>query len=98
MEKLCTIGTAVRLENNPMEYTIIGYYPQDEESKELFDYLAVNASFGFSIEPDVLMFNRDKIEEVVFEGYRDERGEEFLKKLEDVPEIMDYIRNVQTGE
>ena len=96
MEKLYPIGTVVKFNENPLEYTITGYFPQNKETGEVFTYMAVNASFGITTGPGAILFNADQIGKVIFEGYRDKKVDQFLEKLEAVPAI--FARSDHAGE
>ena len=96
MEKLYPIGTVVKFNENPLEYTITGYFPQNNETGEVFTYMAVNASFGITTGPSAILFNADQIGKVIFEGYRDKKVDQFLEKLEAVPAI--FARSAHAGE
>lgn len=96
MEKLFPIGTVVKFNENPLEYTITGYFPQNKETQEVFTYMAVNASFGITTGPGAILFNADQISKVIFEGYRDKKVDQFLEKLEAVPAI--FARSDHAGE
>ena len=98
MEKLYPIGTVVKFNENPLEYTITGYFPQNKETKEVFTYMAVNASFGITTGPGAILFNTDQIGKVIFEGYRDKKAEQFLEKLGAVPDILARAEHTGTGE
>lgn len=98
MEKLYPIGTVVTFNDKPLEYTIIGYFPQNKETTEVFTYLAINASFGISTGPGAIMFNADKIGKVVFEGYQDPAYRKFSEKLKEVPDLLVRMRHSQLGE
>ncbi|MDD5803446.1 DUF4176 domain-containing protein [Blautia sp. HCP3S3_H10_1] len=98
MEKLYPIGTVVKFNENPLEYTITGYFPQNKETGEVFTYMAVNASFGITTGPGAILFNAEQIGKVIFEGYRDEKADQFLEKLEKVPAILANSDHAGTGE
>ena len=82
MEKLFPIGTVVKFNENPLEYTITGYFPQNKETGEVFTYMAVNASFGITTGPGAILFNTDQIGKVIFEGYRDKKRNSSLRNWE----------------
>lgn len=86
MEKLHTLGTVVKISNSVQEYTIVGYYPKNNENGETYTYIGINASYGFSVVNSAVLFNEDRIETVIFKGYEDEKGEEFREWLKSTEE------------
>ena len=86
MEKLHTLGTVVKISNSVQEYTIVGYYPKNNENVETYTYIGINAAYGFSVVNSAVLFNEDRIEKVIFKGYEDEKGEEFREWLKSTEE------------
>lgn len=86
MEKLHTLGTVVKITGSVQEYTIIGYYPRDLEKEEVYTYLGINAAYGFSVVNSSILFNEERIEEVIFKGYDEEKGQEFRDWLKSTEE------------
>lgn len=83
--KLLPLGTVVRRKENKLPLMIIGYYPYDEE-ENLWQYIGVNIILGTGLKEEKLAFNEDGIEEVLFTGYRDQKGEEYRKELAEAME------------
>lgn len=86
MGKLHTLGTVVKISNSVREYTIVGYYPKNKENGETYTYMGINAGYGFSVVNSAVLFNEDRIEEVIFKGYEEEKGEEFRDWLKSTEE------------
>lgn len=82
MTELLPIGSIVELEHTQTPSMIVGYYPLDQQSQCVRDYLAVNCTFGFGTSDDMLMFDREEIHTVRFSGYQDTRTQRFLAELE----------------
>lgn len=80
MEILYSLGTVVKVKNDPSEYTIIGYCPVDEKQR-VYSYIGVNAALGLSLSGIAKPFDQDDIEEVVFLGYSEEKSESFRIRL-----------------
>lgn len=83
MEHIYSLGTVVKIKENPSEYTIIGYCPEDEE-KKIHEYIGINAALGLSLRANAACFDEENIEQVVFEGYSDEKGADFRKRLKNM--------------
>ena len=86
MGKLHTLGTVVKISNSVREYTIVGYSPKNKENGETSTYMGINAAYGFSVVNSAVLFNEDRIEEVIFKGYEEEKGEEFRDWLKSTEE------------
>jgi len=80
MEHIYSLGTVVKIKEDPSEYTIIGYCPEDEE-KKIHEYIGINAALGLSLRANATCFDEENIEQVVFEGYSDEKGTDFRNRL-----------------
>lgn len=81
MEQLYSLGTVVNLEKTQTEIMIVGFYPIDKKTGESYTYLGINADIGWSLGADTILFNHDKVEKVVREGYTDEQGTDFRRRL-----------------
>ena len=66
------IGSVVRLADADMCAMIIGYEPM--VGNDTSDYLGVVYPYGLVTEESAFAFDGDAIDEIVFEGYRDEAG------------------------
>lgn len=81
MSEYYPIGTIVKLKGNEVLHVMVaGYLPQREDAG-VFDYFGVPFPYGLTDETNYLCFNKNKIAEIVFEGYCDENCEEVLKGL-----------------
>lgn len=81
-KKFLEIGSVVLLKKVKKKVMIIGFMPQDRESKEIKDYVGVMYPEGY-VNPSLFFpFNIDDIETVCFEGYKTEESEEFMHKIE----------------
>ena len=80
-DRLYPLGTVVKLINVPKEIVIIGYRHFVPETERVYDYIGVNAVFGMSLTDDLVLFQKDQIEEVVFPGYMNEDADDFLNAL-----------------
>ena len=88
MDKLYSLGTVVKLGDSPINITIVGYYPIDENG-ETFDYIGVNAIMGVTFSSDMLLFNHTSITEKLFEGYADQHGKDFLVALHNLQNAVE---------
>ena len=72
MMSLYPVGTVVKLKESDIELVIIGYARKDPESGIMYDYVGVHAVYGMSLSTDLIFFNEEHIEEVVFRGFEDD--------------------------
>lgn len=82
MEKYLPIGTVVMLKNGFKELMITGYMVRSSERpNEIYDYCACYFPEGVVSSDYNLMFNHEQIEKILFEGFKNEASEKFLKVL-----------------
>ena len=73
------VGSVVYLKNGTIKIVVLGNSPLDDG--KYYDY--VGGEYPIGLKPDqVYFFNEDNIEEVLFEGYRDETCERYLNAIE----------------
>jgi hypothetical protein len=77
------VGSVVRLKGGERNVIIIGYTPIEAGKTEMWDYLGGMWPTGVITSDRNLLFNRDQIEEVIFEGFTNEVELDFRTKLED---------------
>ena len=87
MSNLLPIGTVVLLHNGTIDVMIIGRFPlyNQEGTIGYFDYVACLYPTGAANE-ELLYFNQENIEKVIFEGYHSEKEDdlqELFKKQKD---------------
>lgn len=80
MEILYSLGTVVKVKDDPTEYTIIGYWPEDE-NKKVRTYIGINAALGLSLRAGAKCFDTEEIDQIVFLGYSEENSENFRIRL-----------------
>lgn len=76
------LGSVVRLKGGKMRIAVIGYTPIEKGKTEVWDYLGAVWPMGVITSDKNLLFNRDQVEEVIFEGFTDSAEVEFRTKLE----------------
>ena len=84
------VGSVVMLKGATRGIVVIGYSVVEEGKKEIWDYLGCAYPIGVINAENNLLFNKDKIEKVLFKGYTDEEGTKFLQTLK---ETMNKIKN-----
>ena len=77
------VGSVVRLKGGERNVIIIGYTPIEAGKTEMWDYLGGMWPTGVITSDRNLLFNRDQIEEVFFEGFTNEVELDFRTKFED---------------
>lgn len=75
-------GSIVRLKGGNVRVAVIGFTPIEKGKTKVWDYLGAVWPIGVITSDNNLLFNRDQIEEVIFEGYTDSAELEFRTKLE----------------
>lgn len=75
---MLTVGSVVYLKNGTKKMVVLGNCPIQGE--KYFDYIGGKYPIGMT--PDeIYFFNEENIEEVLFEGYKDETGERYLSAI-----------------
>ena len=78
---LLPLGTVVLLKNATKKLFIAGYGVNDNETKKLFDYIGYSYPEGF-IDPKLnFVFNKEDIDKVVYEGYKDKEFDAVDKNI-----------------
>ena len=75
------VGSVVLLKGATRGIVVIGYSVVEEGSDEIWDYLGAAYPIGVITPDKNLLFNRDQIDKVLFEGYADEEGKKFINTL-----------------
>lgn len=63
---------------------VIGYFPIDSNTEELYDYLAVIYPQGLISPTSVLLINQEEIGEILFEGYSDDESRELTRRFGEI--------------
>ncbi len=74
------LGSVVLLKNAKKSLVVIGYSIVTEDGK-VWDYLGCAYPIGVVSTESNLLFNAKQIDKVIFEGYSDEEGDKFRKKI-----------------
>lgn len=83
MEKILPIGTVVLLKGATKKIMITGYRCKgDEEDEKVFDYNGTIFPEGL-MENVYCLFDNDEIEEVIYEGLKNEETENYIHKIND---------------
>ena len=91
MTDLLPIGTVVRLHNGTIDVMIIGRFPlyNQEGTIGYFDYVACLYPTGAANE-ELLYFNHENIENVIFEGYHSEKEDELQELFKTQKDSIKY--------
>ena len=91
MTKLLPIGTVVRLHNGTIDVMIIGRFPlyNQEGTIGYFDYVAWLYTTRAANE-ELLYFNQENIEKVIFEGYHSEKEDELQELFKKQKDSIKY--------
>ena len=91
MSNLLPIGTVVRLHNGKIDVMIIGRFPlyNQEGTIGYFDYVACLYPTGAANE-ELLYFNQENIEKVIFEGYHSEKEDELQELFKKQKDSIKY--------
>lgn len=82
--KIWPIGSIVKVRGERVMIT--GYRRGEKDGYLAYAYLGVPFPGGYEKKESLILFGYDEPEEVVFEGYRDDLGEQHLEKLEQLHE------------
>lgn len=80
MKVFLPMGSIVRLKGSNKKLMIIGRQQKRTDTNKIFDYLAIFYPIG-TIDNNVILFNEEDIDELVFRGYCDIEEQEFVKFL-----------------
>lgn len=82
-EKFLPLGTIVKLKGGTKEVMITGYCQSIKSKPEkMYDYRGCPYPEGVLDSKIVVLFNIPQIEEVVYEGLRNDESLDFIDKLE----------------
>lgn len=88
-DKLLAIGTIVKLKRlEAFRMMILGYYPIDEDTQQMYEYLAVIYPQGILNDESLFLIHSSDIEEIIFQGYSDEESE-LLREI--IPATLQQI-------
>lgn len=101
MDKLLPIGSVLTLKGGNTELIIVGYFPMEKETKKVFDYIAAVYPIGYRNE-NMILFNREDIDDLLFIGYQTRDSINFRKLLEEnkdeaLAEILKNNPNLEEG-
>ena len=80
-EELLPVGSIVKIRFSKLKYMIIGYYTSDVNTKEKYDYVAVDYPIGLITMNDVAGFPMKNVKEVIHKGLETEDSKKFLTDL-----------------
>lgn len=80
MKNYLPMGSIIRLKESNKKLMIIGRQQKRTDNNKVFDYLAIFYPIG-TVDNNVVLFNEDDIDELVFRGYCDIEEQEFVKFL-----------------
>lgn len=80
-KEILPLGSVVSLKDAEMYFIIIGYKMLDEKENKVWDYLGCVYPVGVLSNDTTLVFDKEKIDKVIFTGFSDKEGEEFRKKI-----------------
>ena len=81
VRELLPIGSVIRLVTGTKKLMIYGVKQTDNGTNIEYDYIGVVYPEGNMGEESQFLFNHEDIEEIAFEGFRDDEREEFIGKL-----------------
>ena len=83
MQEFLPVGSVVLLKNATRPVVILGFTTKEEESDEIWDYIGCAYPYGVIGSDKNLLFQRGEIEKVLFKGYSDEEGNQYLRLIEE---------------
>ncbi|MFD2307345.1 DUF4176 domain-containing protein [Enterococcus termitis] len=91
--KILPLGTIVKLkdgDNSELMIIARGSLIEDKGKEVYFDYGAVLIPQGMLAPEAVYFFNKENVETVVFEGFRNEKEEEFEEQYDNMIQNSSY--------
>lgn len=82
MEGLLPIGSVVLLEKSTKRMMVIGYLQQQEDTKQVWDYVGLPYPEGYMGSERTYLFNHGQIQRLFAIGYQDEEQFAFGAHLE----------------
>ena len=82
MKEFLPIGTVVLLKEATRKVLIIGFAQVEENSKKIWDYVGCAYPIGVISNNTSLLFDKEQIDKVIFQGYSDNEDKTFRKDLE----------------
>lgn len=95
--KILPLGTVVKLKNGDNSNLMIisrGSLIEDKGKEVYFDYGAVLIPQGMLAPEAVYFFNRENVETVIFEGFKDEKEEEFEEQYDTMIQNSNYHKGL----
>lgn len=87
MERILSVGSVVELIHIPKhQFVILGYFQKVQG--EIYDYIGTLYPNGMIGEDSCVVFRKEEISKVLFEGYLDEEGEAFTQG---VPQLIELL-------
>ena len=83
MKEFLPLGTVVLLKEATKKVMIMGYMPITTDNKK-FDYSGVVYPEGSLSADTTLLFNKEDIDQIFFEGYKTDEQKVFFDKLEEL--------------
>lgn len=84
MNDILPVGSIIKLEKDaPAAIMITGYFPIENKSGKHFDYSGAIYPEGLNSSLNLLLFNKEDIEVVLYTGYSDETHQIMIEKFSD---------------
>lgn len=95
-DKFLPLGSVVKITDNEEEIMIIGYlgFYEEEKGVQAYDYIGCKVLTGYT-DNDIVLFDKELIDNVIFMGYKTEESIANLKRLD---KICEKIRNMTDEE
>lgn len=82
-KEILPLGSVVLLKGAERYIVVMGYLMREEGEDKIWDYMGCAYPVGAISSNSTLMFDAKQIDKVIFEGFSDEEGETFRKKVYD---------------
>ena len=88
---ILSLGTVVCLENSDVKLMIIGRGSETiyQNERVYFDYTAVTIPRGLVKPDEIIFFNHDKVDKIIYEGYCDDEELNFKKEYAKIVQEID---------
>lgn len=83
MNDFLPLGSIVLLKCATRYVVIIGYGVIEDDSTKVWDYLGCAYPIGVISAEKNLLFDKEQIDKVIFKGFSDNEGENFINELKE---------------
>lgn len=97
-EKYIPLGSVVRLKDANASVMVTGYAAVDEEEKnKVYDYAGCQYPEGVIDQDELLLFDHNQIDQIIYIGYESEEYKKYIKEVETAVENYEQSKLTKTS-